>query len=272
MGAGVKPYFFRRMAAGVTPVAPVPMLPGVIIIAHRGASYDAPENTLAAVRLAWSQDADAVEVDVHLTSDGRLAVIHDDDARRTTRVERRVAEMSLAELQRLDAGSWKGAVFAGETVPSLDAALLLVPPGRRIFVEVKSGFEAVRELVRSLMRCRLNPAQVAVIAFDFAVASAAKRQLARCEVCWLIERDSVDGQLCVAEIVRRAREAKLDGLDLEAGWVAADAELAAQVRAAGLKLYVWTVDDAHLARRLEAAGVEGITTNRPAWLRAALSK
>lgn len=242
------------------------------IIAHRGASHDAPENTLASVRLAWSQDADAVEVDVHLTSDGRLAVIHDDDARRTTRVERKVAEMALAELQRLDAGAWKGAVFAGEPVPSLDAALLLVPPGRRVFVEVKSGVEAVRELVRCLMRCRLNPTQVVVIAFDFAVAGAAKRQLARCEVCWLVERDSADGRLGVAEIVRRAREAKLDGLDLEAAWVAAEPEIAAQARAAGLKLYVWTVDDAELARRLEAAGVDGITTNRPAWLRAELGR
>ncbi|HEY1109705.1 MAG TPA: glycerophosphodiester phosphodiesterase family protein [Opitutaceae bacterium] len=240
------------------------------LIAHRGASYDAPENTLSAVRLAWSQDADAVEVDVHLTSDGRLAVIHDDDARRTTRVERRVAELTLAELQRLDAGSWKGGAFAGEPVPSLDAALLLVPPGRRIFVEVKSGAEALRELVRSLMRCRLNPAQVVVIAFDFATASAAKRQLARCEVCWIVEQDSVDGALGLAEIVRRAREGKLDGLDLEAAWVDATPGLAAQVRAAGLKLYVWTVDDADLARRLEAAGVDGITTNRPGWLRAQL--
>lgn len=256
----------------MTPAVPSPRLRGVVIIAHRGASHDAPENTLAAVRLAWSQDADAVEVDVHLTSDGRLAVIHDDDARRTTRVERKVAEMTLAELQRLDAGAWKGAVFAGETVPSLDAVLLLVPPGRRIFVEVKSGAEAVRELVRSLMRCRLNPTQVVVIAFDFAVASAAKRQLPRCEVCWLVERESADGQLGVAEIVRRAREARLDGLDLEASWVDAMPESAAQVRAAGLKLYVWTVDDADLARRLEAAGVEGITTNRPAWLRAELGR
>ncbi len=117
---------------------------------------------------------------------------------------------------------------------------------------------------------KLASAQIAVIAFDFAVASAVKRLLTRCEVCWLVERDSADGRLGIAEIVRRAREAKLDGLDLEAAWVDAEPELAAQVRAGGLKLYVWTVDDADLARRLEAAGVEGLTTNRPAWLRVQL--
>ncbi|MES2695932.1 MAG: glycerophosphodiester phosphodiesterase family protein [Verrucomicrobiota bacterium] len=240
------------------------------LIAHRGASHDAPENTLAALRLAWSQDADAVEVDAHLTSDGRLAVIHDPDTRRTARVERLVAEMTLGELQRLDAGSWKAPMFAGEPIPALDAALLLVPAGRRIFVELKSGPEAVPELVRCLIRSRLNPAQVVVIAFDFEVARAAKQQLARCEVCWLLERDSEAGRLEWKEIVRRARAARLDGLDLKAEWVDRESELVAQTHAAGFKLYVWTVDDAPLARRLAAAGVDGITTNRPAWLRAGL--
>src|SRR5687767_10257607 len=83
-------------------------------IAHRGASHDAPENTLAAVRLAWAQHADAVEVDVHLTRDGRLAVIHDPDTQRTAGVARVVAQSTLAELQLLDVGRWKASRFAGE--------------------------------------------------------------------------------------------------------------------------------------------------------------
>lgn len=237
----------------------------VEIIAHRGASHDAPENTLAAVRLAWSQDADAVEVDVHLTADGRLAVIHDPDTQRTTRAAWRVRDATLEELQRLDAGSWKSPAFAGEPVPALEGVLALVPAGKRLFIEVKSGPHAVGELVRGLAHSRLNPAQVVVIAFDLETARRAKQQLARCTVCWIIERDSDDGRLPREEIVRRAQAARLDGLDLEAEWV--DEAWVKQTRAAGFKLYVWTVDDAPLARRLADAGVDGITTNRPGWLR-----
>ncbi len=77
----------------------------VQIIAHRGESYSAPENTLAAVTLAWQRNADAVEVDVHLSKEGRLVVIHDDNTRRTAGVDRKVREQTLAELKALDAGA-----------------------------------------------------------------------------------------------------------------------------------------------------------------------
>ena len=86
-----------------------------------------------------AQGADAVEIDVHLTRDGRLAVIHDPDTRRTAGAATRVSAATLEELQRLDVGAWKSAAFAGERVPALDEVLALVPAGRRIFVEVKGG-------------------------------------------------------------------------------------------------------------------------------------
>ena len=238
------------------------------IIAHRGASHDAPENTLAAIRLAWLHGADAVEVDVHLTADGRLAVIHDLDTSRTGRaggVVFAINSSKLTELQRVDVGGWKGAQFIGERIAALDDALALVPPGKRIFVEVKSGPAALDELVRCLTRCPLTPAQVVVISFDFDVARHAKRRLPRCEVCWIIERESVDGRRPRPEIMRAATDAGLDGLDLEADWV--DESWVQQSGTAGFKLYDWTVDDAALGQRLARLGVDGITTNRPQWLR-----
>src|SRR5580698_8356847 len=100
------------------------------IIAHRGSSFEAPENTLAAVNLAWRQRADAVEIDVHLSRDGRLVVIHDSNTRRTTGVNRKVARQTLAELHALDAGRWKGLTWLGEKIPSLEEVLASVPPGK----------------------------------------------------------------------------------------------------------------------------------------------
>ena len=93
---------------------------GVQIVAHRGASHDAPENTLAAHRLALAQGADCVETDVHLTGDGRLIVIHDKTTERTTGVAGRVAEMTQDALRALDAGRWKGEKFVGERLPLLE--------------------------------------------------------------------------------------------------------------------------------------------------------
>lgn len=240
-----------------------------LIIAHRGASHDAPENTLAAARLGWEQGADALECDVHLARDGKLMAIHDADTRRTTGHRHIISDTTSAVLQALDAGAWKAPAFAGEGIPTLDRLLAAVPAGRRIFIEVKSGPAAVPELVRCLARSTLQPAQVAAISFDPEVARAAKKSLARCEVCLVAERGKADPLPALDAAIATCCEAELDGLDLDARWPV-DETVARRVRDAGLKLYVWTVDDPATARRLIAAGVDGITTNRPGWLRAQL--
>src|SRR6185369_848081 len=89
-----------------------------MLIAHRGASRDAPENTLAAFRLAWQQGADGIEADFRLTRDGRVVCLHDASTGRTAGVDLAVAEASLEELKRLDVGGWKGARWAGERIPT----------------------------------------------------------------------------------------------------------------------------------------------------------
>ena len=240
------------------------------IIAHRGASHDAPENTLAAARLAWAQGADALECDVHLTRDGRLAVIHDDDTKRVAGCMLAVSAATLDELQQLDVGAWKAPAFTGEKIPSLDQLLALVPLGKRIFIEVKSGREAIPELVRCLARSTLKPAQVVVISFDLEAARGAKQALPRCESCWILEREPQGARPPVEEIIATCCSAELDGLDLDAEWPI-DAAFAGRLRDAGLNLYAWTVDAIGPARDLVAARIDGLTTNRPGWLRTQLA-
>src|SRR5687767_8313270 len=84
---------------------------GLEIIAHRGASHDAPENTLAAFRLGWQQGADANELDIHQTKDGQIVTLHDKSTKRTTGIAFDVTQQTLAELRGQDAGGWKGARF-----------------------------------------------------------------------------------------------------------------------------------------------------------------
>src|SRR5262245_9603118 len=103
------------------------------IIAHRGASHDAPENTLAAVRLAWEQGADAVEVDVHLSRDSRLVVIHDPTTKRTGNIRCRVLDRTFDELRRIDVGWWKGLRWERETIPCLESVIKTIPRNKRLF-------------------------------------------------------------------------------------------------------------------------------------------
>lgn len=240
---------------------------GVEIIAHRGASYDAPENTVAAVKLAWKQQADAVEFDVFLSKDGRIVGLHDKDTKRTAGVPGKVAEMTLAELRRLDVGTWKGKRFAGEKIPTLEELLAAVPPGKRAYVEVKTGPEIVPELNRVLRASGLKPAQTPIISFDARVVAAVKKARPDLPAYWIVNLHQKNKKPPTAEeLIARARAIRADGLDLSAGPHLTRA-FAERVKAAGLKLVVWTVNDPALARRMVEIGVEGITTDRPGWLR-----
>src|SRR5436309_6496978 len=142
-----------------------------LIGAHRGASARAPENTLAAFRAALEDGAELVELDVHLTRDGRLAVIHDEETRRTTGTAGVVAELSMAELRRLDAGRHKGRHWVGEPIPELGDVIAALRGRLLVNVEVKGGAAAVPALARCVAEHDIADA-VIVSSFDPAVVHA----------------------------------------------------------------------------------------------------
>ncbi|HRF01427.1 MAG TPA: glycerophosphodiester phosphodiesterase [Pirellulaceae bacterium] len=242
----------------------------VEIVAHRGASADAPENTLAAIREAWEQGADAVEFDIRLTADGIAILCHDETAKRTTGVDRAIVDATFDELRQLDAGRWKGEAFAGERIPSLDEALAAIPAGRRALIEVKCGPEIVPELRRAIDEAGLPVEATAIISFSEEVCAACKRELPETPVYWLasLKRDPETGRWnrTVDELIAVAQRHGLDGLDLQACELI-DATFVRKVREARLQVHCWTVNDPELARRMLGAGVQGITTDRPGPLR-----
>jgi glycerophosphoryl diester phosphodiesterase len=246
------------------------------IVAHRGASVDAPENTVAAARLGWDQRADAVEIDIWLSQDGEVVVLHDATTQRTAGKDSPVAAQTLAELRRLDAGSWKHAKFSGERIPTLDEVLATHPrtPGKRIFIEIKTGPEIVPAMAAAIRRSGLTAQQAAIISFKYESLVASKKALPDYEAYWLLGTPSTDPQKkapTLDEVIRDCRAAKLDGLDLNHGWPL-DAAAVKKIRAAGLSLHVWTVNDVAIAKQWIALGVDSITTDRPGWLRAQLAK
>lgn len=250
----------------------------VEIVAHRGASYDAPENTLAAHVLAWEQGADLVETDVHLTRDGELIVIHDKTTPRTTGRPGVVAELTLAELRELDAGTWKDPRFRGERLPTLDEQLTRIPAGKRMLVELKVGPEVVPALARSLARCGATPATVTLISFHAATLREIRRVLPGYRTLYLMGYKApasgdpkAKAPPRIEDVIAEARAAGFTGLDLQHTWPLTPADVA-RIRAAGLELHVWTVDDLEVARRWIDLGVASVTTNRPGWLRAGLGR
>jgi glycerophosphoryl diester phosphodiesterase len=243
----------------------------VEIIAHRGASYDAPENTMAAFSLGLKQGADAVELDIWLSKDGKIVVLHDGNTKRTTGQDKKVSEQTLAELRALDAGRWKDAKWAGEKLPTLDEALHIVPPGKQVFIEIKCGAEVLPELDRVLKQAAQKPQQIIIIGFSLPTMRAAKEKFPILQVYWLsdFKEDKQTGvwSPTADELIRSTIEAKLDGLDLKAEPKVLDKAFAQKIRAARLKFHVWTVDDPAVARKMVELGVDSITTNRPEWLR-----
>jgi glycerophosphoryl diester phosphodiesterase len=244
------------------------------IIAHRGASFDAPENTLTAIQQAWIQGADGVEIDVHQTADRKIVVCHDANTKRTTGVNAAIARRTWRELKRLEAGSWKGAQWFGETIPDLASVLASLPASKTLWIEVKCGRAALGSLLPLLARSpRKN--QVILIGFSRGTLAAAKRKLPGVPMYWNLElnRSRTRPQALTVwnQILDQTRAAGLQGVHVSVRPLIGG-EFVQRAHAQGLKVFVWTVDQVGTARRLKAMGVSGVTTNRPGWLRQQLER
>lgn len=242
----------------------------VEIVAHRGASHEAPENTLAAVNLAWAQSADGVEIDVYLSRDGRIVAHHDKTTKKTAGKDVAIVEQTFDELRALDVGRWKNAKYRGERIPTLVEILATIPQGKRLFIEVKCGPEIVPQLKADLRKAGKSAEQTAVIGFSLEAMRAVKDALPELQVYLVsgLKKNKVTRQWSpkIEDLVKQAKDARLDGLDLQSCGALTRASVQ-KIREADLGFYVWTVDDPQEARRVIELGVDGITTNRPGWLR-----
>lgn len=237
----------------------------VELIAHRGESGLAPENTLAAFRLAWESNADAVELDIHLSKDNRIMVIHDAGTKRTAGENYMVRETGSEILRKLDVGSFKDSLYKGEKIPFLDEVLPVIPPGKKLVIEIKSGADVLPALEVLVQKFDKKKEQLVFIAFGWDVIVKLKQLFPENKCYWLSSnKNEILGKMDAAVA------ANLDGLDLH--YTAIDKDLMEKAANAKLEVIAWTVDDPVEAKRLVDLGVKGITTNRTAWLRAQLKK
>lgn len=239
------------------------------IVAHRGASHDAPENTLASFRLAWQQKADGIEGDFFLTADRKIVCIHDDDTTRLSGQTLMVEQSTLDQLRALDVGQWKAPKYKGERTPTLREVLETVPSGKGMVIELKSGAEIVPVLMAELKEFNDPQLEILIITFDAATASECKTMMPEHPVHWLTGVDQETTARKIAETIKRTRA---DGVGMEARADLIDAELIGELNALGCKeFHVWTVDDVADAKHFQSLGAAGITTNVPAVIRQGLS-
>lgn len=237
------------------------------LIGHRGAAAYAPENTLSSLREARRRGAPWVEFDVNLSADDVPLLMHDARLTRTTGLDQPVAATSWADIERLDAGAWMGAAFAGEHVPSFEmaiAALAALGLGANVEIKPSPGREAeVARAVVAMLR-RLWPAHLPtplLSSFKDAALAAARDAAPELPRAILIDELQDDWQ-------DRAAAVAAVGVNTNGGKLTA--ARAAAVKAAGYKLSVYTINDPALARDLVAMGVDCVITDAPDIIAAAI--
>lgn len=226
------------------------------VIAHRGDSSHAPENTLAAFEAGFRAGADGIELDTMLSADGVPVVIHDDWLERTTGVPGSVWNSTLAELKRLDAGAWFGEAFRGERIPTLAEALELARNRGIVNVEIKSKHvppSVVTDAVLRVIGSWSHPEQILISSFDPRILHRVRRKAP-----WLrtgfLRAFSQRGPWRAFAWWSRA-----DFLHVDTPLVSR----AALYKGATDRVVVWTVDQETEIQRLAAEGVRAIVTNVP---------
>lgn len=223
------------------------------LIAHRGASAEAPENTLASIKRAIDVGVDCIEIDIHLTKDGVPVVIHDSSLARTTNEKRRtrVENLTLAEVKNLDAGSWFSPSFKGEPIPTLEEVLALDRKGARLMIEIKHSPVPADEVTEKILSV-LPAKDESIILGSFETDIVRSLQKTAYSLIGIVENPL---------FVKTFLDMGINHLALWSQIM--EPHQTEILHGKGVTLWVFTIDDPAKARFLRSIGVDGIITNDP---------
>ncbi len=243
------------------------------LIAHRGESKDAPENTLPAYKMAVDRGF-GFECDIYLSSDKRLYTFHDTTLRRTTSGANTNActAVDWATASKLNVGGWgqwKGSKFDPTRPALLEEVLALARPGRKIYVEVKGDDPSWVPYIKAVFakEPKATPETVLFISFGRKVSAELKRQMPEFKTYWLTSKAPT-----ASELVAELRALGVDGVDIRYNPAEVTAEYIAAVKSAGFEFHVWTIDDPQTAAEAFSRGAQTVTTNRAKYILEALEK
>lgn len=224
------------------------------VIAHRGASSYAPENTFAAFDRAIQLEANHIELDTQFTSDDHIVIIHDDTVDRTTNGLGPVINHTLAELQEFDAGSWFGAEFSGEQIPTFDAVLARYKGRLHIHTEIKGNSASLSPRTADLIRKHKMQNQVTITSFALEQLAAMRAYAPELRTGWLVVEVN-------DSIVAKAQAKGFTQLCPRA--ISVTPALVSHLHAANLEVRAWGVGTDKLMQQVVKAGVDGMTVNFP---------
>ena len=237
----------------------MPTTQNFTVIAHRGASSYAPENTFAAFDKALDMDVRHIELDVHFVSDGHIVVIHDDAVDRTTDGSGPVASHTLSQLRSLDAGSWFGAGHAEERVPTLGEVLERYKNRLHFHIEIKARAEGLASRTADLVRGYGVADSTTITSFQKPRLEEVRAYAPELPARWLVQSSS--GSQWDDSFVEQARDLGLTQICPRADLVTPD--LVDMLHDEGFAVRAWGVSSEELMRRVVDAGADGMTINFP---------
>lgn len=262
----MRKYFFISLGVAVILTCGFSLKNKIQVIAHRGGSYLAPENTLAAFRNAMEVGVDMIEIDVEQTKDSVVVVIHDRTVDRTTDGSGAVDTLTYNYIRTLDAGSWFDKRFTGEKVPTLDETLKLINGKVKLLIEIKDGSERYPGIesrtVAAIRKYKAHP-WVIVQSFNLKAIERVKAMDPEIKTYYLLGRnfgayyknfrENLTGQM--------SSDLGYDGIAVH--YSVLNSVNVDSIRKAGLYLFAWTVNDRETMKKMISAGVDGIITDAP---------
>lgn len=235
-----------------------------MIVAHRGASGAAPENTMAAFERAFEIGVDFIELDVHETKDGQIMVIHDATVDRTAKggVRGPIANLTFEQIRALDAGSWKAPEYAGEKIPTFHEVLVAFKGRAKILIEIKAT--GIEQKVADIILATEMEDSVFLQSFDVETVRRCRQLLPQVPAGVLYSRPAAT----FAAMLGYEKKVMSTAADVGASFIGVDyralnAKLVNRAKAEGLKVYAWTVNEETDMRSMMEMGVNGIISNYP---------
>ncbi|MFD2117454.1 glycerophosphodiester phosphodiesterase [Paenibacillus yanchengensis] len=228
-----------------------------LIIAHRGSSKVAPENTMAAFALGVNEGCQMIELDVHMTKDAQIVVCHDDTLDRTTNGKGDIATLHYSKIKQYDAGSWFHKKYAGQYVPLLEEVLHATPADIMFNVEIKHGkLPQINKRIVKVLQANNWINRVVISSFDYNYLIHIKKLVPEIQIGLLYDHSQFSFEVFEAQ-------AGVEVYSLHPRYNLVTAAYMEKAKAADKKVFPWTVDSEKMWRKLISLEVDGIITNCP---------
>lgn len=245
-----------------------------LIVAHRGASYIAPENTIPSFEIAFQEKADFIEGDFWLTKDNEIVCIHDSNTSKVGNKNIKVISSTLAELKKIDVGIKKGKHFAGTTIPTLQEVLQIIPEQKGLHLEIKDNRENILIRLKEILKeSNIPQEKIRIISFHRNIIRAAKKHFPEINAYlifgWYFSKGDYFKSLAQKMILRKISSVSCDGLVLYTNSYI-DKKFIQTLKDKSLDICAYNVEKAEIATSLNKYGIDSLTTNSPLKIRKAI--